>query len=127
LADSGAYKDVTLWRGAGRGYIPDTKARTLQSNVRKNVQAGGTVYSDAFPSYFGLDDALYFSHQGIDHAERYVDGRVHTNGMENLDEKAFTYNQRALTDLGWFTAVLGAVADRRLTYTALTSHNATSD
>ena len=60
-----------------------------------------------------------FTHKVIDHAERYVDGKVHTNGMENfwsllkrglkgtyisvepfhlfryLDEQAFRYNNRA--------------------------------
>ena len=76
---------------------------------------------------------------------RYVDGRVHTNGIENfwallkrglhgtyvsvapehlfryLDERVFTFNLRDLTDLGRFTAVLSAVSGRRLTYAELTA------
>lgn len=74
----------------------------------------------------------------------YVRGRVHTNGIENfwallkrglhgtyvsvqpfhvfryLDERAFTYNQRDLTDLGRFTALLQGAAGRRLTWAELT-------
>ena len=76
--------------------------------------------------------------------ERYVNGRVHTNGIENfwallkrglkgtyisvepeylfrfVDERVFTFNMRHLTDLGRFSTVLGMVADKRLTYTDLT-------
>jgi hypothetical protein len=29
-------------------------------------------------------DGPAFSHRTVDHAERYVDGRVHTNGIENF-------------------------------------------
>lgn len=88
--------------------------------------------------------AVWAQHETIDHAEQYVDGRVHTNGLENfwsllkrglngtyisvqpfhlfryLDERTFTFNMRDLTDLGRFAAVLSAVSGRRLTYTELT-------
>jgi hypothetical protein len=33
-----------------------------------------------------------------------------------LDERMFTFNERGNTDLGRFSAVLGAVAGRRLSY-----------
>jgi len=73
-----------------------------------------------------------------------VDGRVHTNGIENfwallkrglhgtyvsvepfhlfryLDERVFTFNLRDHTDYGRFEAVLGAVNGRRLTYAEVT-------
>jgi len=39
-----------------------------------------------------------------------------------LDERVFAFNRRDLTDLGRFTAVLGMVSDRPLTYAALTGH-----
>ncbi len=39
-----------------------------------------------------------------------------------LDERMFTFNNRELADLGRFTAVLGAVSGRRLTYEKLTGH-----
>ena len=121
--------------------VPNTKRATLHARVRAHVAEGAAVYTDALDSYSGLD-AVY-AHQTVDHAERYVDGRVHTNGLENfwallkrglvgtyagvepfhlfryLDERAFAYNERERGDLGRFSAVLGAAAGRRLRYTEL--------
>ena len=124
-------------RGKVRAHVvEDVKRSTLQSYVRDAVHSGSAVYSDAFPSYVGLDKD--FEHRTIDHAVQYVDGNVHTNGIENfwallkrglhgtyvsvrpfhlyryLDERMFTFNERELTDLGRFTLVLQAVAGRRL-------------
>jgi len=61
--------------------IPNRKRGTLQGEVRKNVEAGSAVYTDAHPGYVGLNE---FEHQVVDHAFKYVDGLVHTNGLENL-------------------------------------------
>jgi transposase-like protein len=123
---------------------PDRSGTTLQGQVRDNVTPGATVYTDALGAYSGLSDD--FTHETVDHAEEYVRGQVHTNGIENfwsllkrglygtyisvepfhlfryLDERVFTYNMRDLTDLGRFTAVLGTVSNRRLTYAELTGH-----
>jgi transposase-like protein len=125
--------------------LPDVKRRTLHPAVAKNVEAGSTVYTDANRAYIGLD-ARYW-HGTIDHAEAYVDGRVHTNGLENfwsllkrglngtyvsvepfhlfryLDERVFTYNLRDATDIDRFSAVLAAVAGRRLTYAGVTGRS----
>jgi hypothetical protein len=38
---------------------------------------------DALMSYQGLREQD-FAHQVVDHAEKYVDGQVHTNGLENF-------------------------------------------
>src|ERR1017187_2963896 len=38
-------------------------------------------YTDALKSYDGLSE---FEHQVVDHAVQYVDGKVHTNGLENF-------------------------------------------
>lgn len=54
----------------------------LQNEVRQHVEVGSHVYTDAFRSYIGLEDA--YIHGVIDHAEAYVDGQIHTNGMENF-------------------------------------------
>jgi len=121
--------------------IPNVKRSTLHAHVLENVEEGATLYTDALRSYSGLDE--FFAHKTVDHAEEYVSGRVHTNGIENfwallkrglkgtyvsvepfhlfryLDERSFTFNLRDLTDLGRFTAVLAAVAGRRLTYAGL--------
>jgi transposase-like protein len=92
--------------------------------VSKHVEDGSTVYTDALASYRPL--SLYYVHQVIDHAEKYVDGVVHTNGLENywsllkrairgtyvsvepfhlyryLDEQAFRFNERSGTDASRF-------------------------
>ncbi|MDQ2983824.1 MAG: IS1595 family transposase [Actinomycetota bacterium] len=122
--------------------VEDVKRTTLQSHVRDAVKPGSTLYTDALPSYTGLERD--YNHLTVNHAVTYVDGQVHTNVMENfwsllkrglhgtyisvqpyhlfryLDERAFTFNMRELTDLGRFTAVLSAVSGRRLTYDQLT-------
>ena len=122
--------------------LPSATAGAIQPEVHHTVRRGSTVYSDAWNAYTGLD--ADFAHEVIDHAERYVDGRVHTNGIENfwslvkrglhgtyisvepfhlfryLDERVFTYNLRDSTDFGRFSAVLSAVAGRRLTYAEVT-------
>ena len=88
----------------------------LQAEVRKHVEAGAALYTDFLLSYDGL--AADFAHKVVDHADRYVDGQVHTNGLENfwsllkrglsgtyvsleafhlfryLDEQMFRYNYR---------------------------------
>jgi hypothetical protein len=80
----------------------------------------------------------------IDHAEKYVDGNVHTNGIENfwsllkrmlkgtnvsvepfhffryLDEQAFRFNKRTGNDLYRFLEVAKALTGRRLTFEQLT-------
>ena len=82
-------------------------------------------------------------HNVIDHAETYVDGQVHTNGMENfwsllkraikgtyvsvepfhlfryLDEQAFRFNNRKMTDAERFEDAATAIVGKRLTYKAL--------
>jgi transposase-like protein len=122
--------------------VPDTRRATLQAGVREHVEQGSAVYSDALVAYIGL--AGEHDHKVVDHAEKYVDGQVHVNGVENfwsllkrglhgtyvsvqpwhlfryIDERVFTYNERGLTDLDRFLVVLGTVAGRRLTYKALT-------
>ncbi|MFZ2049415.1 MAG: IS1595 family transposase, partial [Solirubrobacteraceae bacterium] len=62
--------------------VPDAKRRTLRPRVIDAVEVGSSLYTDALKSYDGLDVA--YDHRTIDHAERYVDGRVHTNGIENF-------------------------------------------
>lgn len=117
--------------------------RTLQKHVGEHVAEGATIYTDSLRSYSGLTDYGY-DHRSVDHAEQYVDGRVHTNGLENfwallkrglggtyvsvqpfhlfryLDERCFTYNERHRDDLGRFELVLQAVAGKRLTWAQLT-------
>jgi transposase-like protein len=121
--------------------VPNAKRATLQAGVRLNVEPGSHVYSDALQSYVGLDRE--YIRRVIDHAEAYVDGQVHTNGCENfwsllkralkgtyvavepfhlfryLDEEAFRFNMRTLTDAERFSEVVTAIVGRRLTYANL--------
>jgi transposase-like protein len=113
------------------GVVPNNRRETLQPRVRQNVASGANVYTDELLSYEGLNDA--YVHQVIDHAERYVDGQVHTNGCENfwsllkralkgtyvsvepfhlfryLDEQAFRFNKRKLSDFARFALTAGSV------------------
>jgi transposase-like protein len=54
----------------------------MQPLVREQVETGATVYTDALKSYIGLD--ADYDHEVIDHAVEYVNGRVHTNTLENF-------------------------------------------
>src|SRR5207245_4701233 len=61
--------------------VDSIRTYRLHKEVTENVEDGATVYTDALGSYNKLD--LYYQHKVIDHAEKYVDGVVHTNGLEN--------------------------------------------
>lgn len=122
--------------------VRNVRRKNLDPLVREHIESGSTVYTDALPSYESLQNA--FTHQAIDHAEAYVRGNVHTNGLENywsllkrtlkgtyvsvepfhlfryLDEQAHRFNLRKTTDRERFDAVVGAVAGKRLTYGKLT-------
>lgn len=116
--------------------------KTLQAEVRANVEPGSAVFTDELLSYWGLDEK--FIHQIINHAEEYVRGNVHTNGMENfwsllkrglngtyisvepfhlfryLDEQMFRFNLRELNDGERFITALQQIVGKRLTYAELT-------
>jgi transposase-like protein len=62
--------------------IADRKQKTLHCAVKENVESGSELFTDTFGAYKGLESE--FAHQIVDHALRYVDGRVHTNGLENF-------------------------------------------
>jgi len=125
-------------------HMKDRKKNTLQAHVKAHVTAGAEVFTDELASYTGLDKE--YVHQFVNHAERYVEGNVHTNGLENfwsllkrglrgtyvstepfhlfryLDEQAFRYNERKHPegDAGRFKEVLSSATGRRLTYRDLT-------
>lgn len=122
--------------------MKDQKRKTLQAIVRQHVEPGTSVYTDTLASYQGLHDQ--YVHAMIDHAIKYVDGRVHTNCMENfwallkrslggtyvavspehldayLDEQVMRFNARKTDDAGRFQQVMGQVTGRRTTYPQLT-------
>ena len=127
--------------------VPSRRKTVLQDEVRKHVTAGAALYSDALKSYDGL--ASDYTHQVVDHATQYVDGRVHTNGLENfwsllkrgisgtyvsvepfhlfryLDEQMFRFNNRAtkdnpLTDADRFDLAVRNIVGKRITFAELT-------
>ncbi|SRR5260221_7369194 len=122
--------------------VQNTKRRSLFAEIKDGIAPGSNVYTDKLRSYEGL--GREYVHGVIDHAERYVDGKIHTNGLENfwgllkrsirgtyisvepfhlfryLDEQAFRFNQRKDTDAGRFVRALSAIVGRRLTYRNLT-------
>jgi transposase-like protein len=121
--------------------VPNRKRKALQAEVRKHVEVGSVLYTDALQSYNGMTE---FEHQVVDHAIQYVDGKVHTNGMENfwsllkrglrgtyisvepfhlfryLDEQVFRFNERRLTDSERFSLIVTGVVGKRITYDELT-------
>src|ERR1019366_7862165 len=127
--------------------IPNVRRETLQNEILKQVRYGSKVYTDSAPAYDLLHNR--FVHEFVNHAERYVNGQVHTNGLENfwslfkrnlrgtyvsvepfhleryLDEQVFRFNNRAtkdnpLDDSDRFAFLMSQVAGKRLTSAQLT-------
>lgn len=126
--------------------VPNTRKHHLHAEIAKNVEDGATIYTDALMSYRPL--SLYYQHKVIDHAEKYVDGQIHTNGCENywsllkraikgtyvsvepfhlfryLDEQAFRFNERSDNDGQRFERALKHVTGKRVTFDELTGKEA---
>ena len=66
--------------------LPNRRKKTLQSEIKDHVTVDSVLFSDRLQSYEGL--IRDYSHSMIDHAVKYVDGNVHTNGIENYLEFA---------------------------------------
>lgn len=122
--------------------VPNTRRKSLDPIVKQHIESGSNVYSDNLPSYRNLNDE--YIHKVIDHAERYVDGEIHTNGIENfwsllkrtikgtyvsvepfhlfryLDEQAFRFNNRTGNDSDRFLKAASQITGKRVTYKQLT-------
>jgi transposase-like protein len=126
--------------------VPNRKKKALQSEIREHVLAGSAIFTDALKSYEGLDE---FQHEVIDHAVAYVNGEVHTNGLENfwsllkrgvhgtyvsvepfhlfryVDEQVFRYNNRKdMNDYDRFRLMMSSIVGKRLTWNQLTGKEA---
>lgn len=130
--------------------VPDVKRETLQNAILDNVEHGSTVYTDCGVGF----DHLHrnFVHEVVNHAQEYVKGQVHTQGLENfwsllkrtlrgtyvavepfhldryLSEQVFRFNNRAtkdnpLNDSDRFLLAMSNVFGKRLTYSELTGKN----
>jgi transposase-like protein len=123
--------------------IPDMKHRTIAPIIHKMVKPGSNLYTDTMAAYTSPIFSETFVHEMIDHAKAYVEGRVHTNGLENfwsllkrtiggtyvsvdaphlgryVDEQTFRFNERGTTDAGRFALIMPGVVGKRLTYKEL--------
>ncbi len=61
--------------------LSNRKKPAVQAELRKHVQAGSAIFTDELQSYHDLSD---YQHEVINHAVKYVEGNIHTNGMENF-------------------------------------------
>lgn len=64
--------------------IPSRHDDVIHARIREAILPGASIYTDAWKGYQGIDAFSEYEHQVIDHAERYVNGRVHVNGVENF-------------------------------------------
>ena len=127
--------------------VPKLNREALQAAVMNQVEHGSKIYTDEAKVYRSLPKE--YTHEFVNHVERYVNGRVHTNGLENfwsllkrtvsgtyvavepfhlhryLDEYMFRYNNRATTDnplndSDRFDLAVRQIVGKRLTYDELT-------
>jgi transposase-like protein len=122
--------------------IPDRTKATIQPIVGANVEPGSEIHSDEHGNYWKMDE---YQHNIVQHLEQYVDGNVHTNGVENfwsllkrtlggtyvsvepfhlfryVDEQAFRFNNRKpMDDADRFRYAMRKIVGKRLTYAELT-------
>jgi transposase-like protein len=64
--------------------IPHARREVLQGEILKNVGFNAHVFTDGHVGYEGLDKLKNFTHQTVNHINEYVNGRVHTQGIENF-------------------------------------------
>ena len=127
--------------------LPNVKRETLQNEILKNVTPFAKVYTDEAVQYDGLEKK--FVHKVVNHSQEYVNGQVHTQGIENfwsllkrtlrgtyvavepfhldqyLAEQVFRFNNRStkdnpLTDADRFMLSVMQSVGKRLTYVELT-------
>lgn len=125
--------------------VGSVDANTLLPAIRRNVEYGQQVYTDEAAAYSEL--CLTHLHAAIDHARQYVDGQVHTNGVENfwallkralggtyvavapyhlqryVAEQVYRFNKRLGSDATRFYEAMCRVIGRRLTWRQLTAQD----
>jgi transposase-like protein len=128
--------------------ISDRKKATMMPEIEAAISKDAAVYADEFAETWNFSGE--FDVRMVNHAERYVDGQVHTNGIENfwsllkrgiggtyisvepfhlfryIDEQAFRFNNRlhsdgeVVTDAERFGRLCDQIVGKRLTYAQLT-------
>lgn len=126
--------------------IKERDRKTLKREIAGMVEKGSILYTDGHDGYDSL--SADYVRLVIDHAEKYVDGTISTNGIENywtllkralkgtyvsvepfhlfryLDEQSFRFNTRDGNDRDRFEESLTSIAGRRITYKQLTGKRA---
>jgi transposase-like protein len=123
------------------GVVVERTRAVLHELAQAHISPDSTLMTDEHHPYKGVS----LAHEVINHAEAYVQGHVHTNGIESfwsmlkrslggtyisvepfhlfryLDEQMFRYNNRKdCNDRIRFENVMGAVFGKRITYAELT-------
>ncbi len=127
--------------------IPNVRRDTLQTQILREIKPGSTVFTDEWIGYNALKNE--FVHDVVNHVKGYVEGNVHTNGIENfwsllkrtlkgtyvavepyhlqkyVDEQIFRFDNRRtkqnpLNDSDRFTYAMSQIVGKRLTYSELT-------
>lgn len=98
--------------------VPDRSHTALKKEITENVLPGSELITDAHQGYRGMPEE--YKHAFVDHAVKYAEDQVHTNGLENfwsltkraikgtyvsvepahlfryLDEQTFRFNERKI-------------------------------
>ena len=122
---------------------PDTTGKTLSNFIGSHVEAGTTVYTDEHKGYNPI--AIEYDRKSVKHSlGEYVDGQIHTNGMESFwsmlkrgyigtyhrlsekhlqryaDEFASRHNARQKPTIEQIIGIMEGMQGKRLTYKELT-------
>ena len=128
------------------GVVADRRLPAMRPMLEANVHAGSHIITDEFGNYERLAKENDHIHEIIRHAEGYVRGHVHTNGIENfwallkrsiggtyvsvdaahlnsyVAEQVFRFNHREdCNDAGRFIQIMSQIVGKKLTYKELTS------
>jgi transposase-like protein len=125
--------------------IPANWRDDVRQIIKESALPGSTIYSDEHGTYSKLN-SQGFVHDFVRHAETYVKGAVHTNGIENfwsllkrcilgthvsiepfhtfryLDEEAFRFNERFGNEQDRFMTALSGIVGKRLTFAEVTGN-----
>ena len=122
--------------------VPDRGKTIMPPIIQANIEKGTQIHSDEHGQKWQMPE---YEHLMVNHLKPYVDGNVHTNGMENfwsllkrgingtyvsvepfhlfryLAEQAFRFNNRLpLDDANRFSMLVRKIVGKRLTYAELT-------
>ena len=114
---------------------------TLVPAILRRVKPGSSLFTDAYPTYRALGHA--YAHEVIDHQIAYVNGNIHTNGIENfwnllkrtlkgtyvsvdpvhlhryVAEQVFRFNERKGSDGSRFAMAARGILGKGLSYLEL--------